>query len=69
MDDILNKAGIIVNAIRHEYAGKKIVMEADRVVNMVSKSLEQMYLNFLSLLQLQALFLHLLKTQYINING
>lgn len=39
VDDSLNKAGIIVNAIRHEYAGKKIVMEADRVVNMVSKSL------------------------------
>ncbi len=35
----LSEAVHSVNAIRSEYAGKKIVMEADRIINMVSKSL------------------------------
>lgn len=35
----LKKAAVIVQNIKKEYAGRKIMMTADRIVNMVSKSL------------------------------
>lgn len=39
MDDSLEKAAAIVESIHREYAGRKIAMASDRIVNMMSKSL------------------------------
>lgn len=39
VDDSFNRAKDMVREIQKEYAGKTIIMDADRVVNMVSKSL------------------------------